>query len=89
MNILKMTALLSAVLFTGSVYAGPRVITHPNLRDAYRNCNQSIRHINKAYIHNANRGAFGGHAARAKQLLEEAKHEIKEADEFRNHQMRR
>lgn len=89
MNTLKMTALLSAALFTGSVYAEPHGITHRNLRDAYRNCNQSIRHINKAYSYNADHGAFGGHAARAKQLIEEAKHEIKEADEFRNHHMRR
>jgi hypothetical protein len=89
MNTLKMTALLSAVLFAGSAYAGPRGITHPNLRDAYRDCNVAMHHIDNAYMHNANHGAFGGHAARAKQLLAQAKHEIEEADEFRNHHMHR
>lgn len=89
MNTLRTTVLLSAVFFTGSVIADGRDITHPNLRNAYHNCNQAMRHIDKAYVHNANRGAFGGHAARAKQLLAEAKHEIEEADEFRNRRMHR
>ncbi|MBI1424463.1 MAG: hypothetical protein GC149_13545 [Gammaproteobacteria bacterium] len=89
MNTLKMTALLSAVLFTGSVYAGARGITHPNLRAAYQDCNQAMRHIDRAYAHNANHGAFGGHAARAKQLLAEARHELEAADAFRNMHMPR
>lgn len=85
MNRLQTIVILAAVLTTGSAYAGVRDIRHPNLRDAYQNCNHAMRHIDKAYRHNKNHGAFGGHAARAKQLLRQAKHEIEEADEFRNH----
>lgn len=50
----------------------------------YRKCNEAIGHLDNAYEHNENRGAFGGHAERAKELLQQAKHEIEEADEFRN-----
>lgn len=85
MNRLKAIVILAAVLAAGSAYAGGRDIRHQNLHDAYQNCNHAIRHIDKAYRHNKNHGAFGGHASMAKQLLREAKHEIEEADEFRNH----
>lgn len=89
MNKLKLAVFLSSAIFAGSAFADGRDIAHPNLRDAYQKCNQAIGHLDNAYQHNENRGAFGGHAERAKELLQQAKHEIEEADEFRNAHMRR
>jgi len=88
MNKLKLAVFLSSAIFAGSVFADAH-ITHPNMRDAYQECNQAIRHIDSAYQHNENHGAFGGHAAKAKELLQQAKREIEMGDEFRNAHRRR
>jgi starvation-inducible outer membrane lipoprotein len=83
MNKLKLAVFLSSAIFAGCVSAD-QAITHPNLRDAYQACNNSIRHIQQAHENNNNNGVFGGHAVKAEELLQQAKHEIELADEYRN-----
>lgn len=89
MKALKMAAILSATLFAAGAHADSDRITHPNLRDAFRECNQAVMHLRAAYRSNDNRGAFGGHVARAEKLLEEAKRQIRLSDEYRNAHTRR
>ena len=56
-------------------------ITHPNLKDAYDSADGAIRHIEEAY--QANKEIkFGGHAEKAKDLLNQAKAELIEADKY-------
>ncbi len=86
MQKLKLVVLLSSLIFAGSAFADPD-IHHPNLKDAYRACNESIRHIDIAQANNQGHGEFGGHAERAKELLAKAKREIEEADHFRDAHM--
>jgi hypothetical protein len=84
MNKLKFAVLLSSAIFSASALADGDDIRHPALRAAYRDCNASIQAIEVGQRNNDNRGVFGGHAVRAIQLLQQAKHEIEESDEFRN-----
>ena len=84
LNSLKLAVFLSAAIFAGCVSADASMITHPNLKDAYQKCNEAIGHIDHAQDNNKGEGEFGGHAAKAKELLQQAKHEIELADEYRN-----
>jgi len=86
LNSLKLVVFLSAAIFAGCVSADASMITHPNLKDAYQKCNEAIRHIDSAQENKNNQGEgeFGGHAAKAKELLQQAKRQIEEADEYRN-----
>jgi len=74
-SVLCLTSFASGVL----VAQGPR---HPNLMDAQRLINQAFDRIVAAQ--QANEWDMGGHAARAKDLLEQAKREIKMAAEAAN-----
>jgi len=83
MNSFKLAVFLSSVIFAGSVLA-EQPIKHPNLKDAYQACINSIKHIQLAQKNNDNNGVFGGHAGNAEQLLQQAKREIELADEYRD-----
>jgi len=74
-------SVLCAVSFAGGVLVaqGPR---HPNLMEAQRLINQAFDRIVAAQ--QANEWDMGGHAAHAKDLLEQAKREIKMAAEAAN-----
>jgi len=85
MNNLKLAVFLSSAIFAGSVFADGN-ITHPTLRTAYEKCNEAINAIDVGQ--RDNNGMFGGHGEKAKALLQQAKHEIEESDEFRNAHMK-
>ncbi|MBS1842729.1 MAG: hypothetical protein JSS69_13300 [Acidobacteria bacterium] len=55
---------------------------HPNLAAAQRLCDQAFRKISEAQ--EANEFDMQGHAAKAKELLEQANKELKEAAEAAN-----
>ena len=56
---------------------------HPNLMAAQDLINRAYDRLTAAQ--RANEWDMGGHAARAKDLLDQAKHEIREATEAANH----
>lgn len=56
---------------------------HPNLAEAQHHIVQAFEKIDEAQ--KANKDQLGGHAEKAKQLLDQASHELKEAAEFANH----
>jgi hypothetical protein len=68
------------------VYAQAPPVTvghrHPNLQAAQRLCDQAYQKITAAQ--QANEFDMGGHAAKAKELLDQASREIKEAAESAN-----
>ena len=55
---------------------------HPNLAAAQRFCAQAFEKINQAQA--ANEWDMNGHAQKAKELLDQASHELKEAAEVAN-----
>jgi hypothetical protein len=55
---------------------------HPNLAAAQRLCDQAFEKIQTAQ--SANEWDMSGHAAKAKELLEQASHELKQAAESAN-----
>ncbi|MGB7845631.1 MAG: hypothetical protein WBL63_08465 [Candidatus Acidiferrum sp.] len=80
--------ILSAALICGGVamaqkperdVSGRR---HPNLAAAQRFCDQAFNKITEAQ--HANEWDMNGHAAKAKELLEQANHELKLAAEAAN-----
>jgi hypothetical protein len=75
-SVLSLACFASGVL----VAQGPR---HPNLRAAQDLINQAYDRITAAQ--QANEWDMGGHAARAKDLLDQAKREIRLATEAANH----
>jgi len=56
---------------------------HPNLAEAQHHILQAFEKIDEAQ--RANKDQLGGHAEKAKQLLDQASRELKEAAEFANH----
>jgi len=72
-----------ALLCAGVVFAqqrmGPR---HPNLAAAHRLCSQAVVKIHAAQ--EANEFDMDGHAQKAKELLEEAERQLKQAVEAAN-----
>lgn len=59
---------------------------HPNLAAAQRLCDQAFNRISDAQ--RANEWDMDGHAAKAKELLEQANRELKAAAESANHHRR-
>lgn len=55
---------------------------HPNLAAAQRLCSQAFERITQAQA--ANEWDLNGHAQKAKELLDQASHELKEAAESSN-----
>jgi outer membrane murein-binding lipoprotein Lpp len=78
------SALMSAALVSSSVYAagGRSGHRHPNLARAHREVEAAVEHLTKAQ--QANEFDLGGHAAKAKALLDQANAEIKQAVEQAN-----
>lgn len=74
-SVLCVASFLSGVL----VAQGPR---HPNLMEAQRLINQAFERLVAAQ--QANEWDMGGHAARAKDLLDQAKREIRLSAEAAN-----
>lgn len=56
---------------------------HPNLAEAQHHILQAVEKIDAAQ--KSNKDQLGGHAEKAKQLLDQAAHELKEAAEYANH----
>ena len=56
---------------------------HPNLAEAQHHILQAFEKIDEAQ--KANKDQLGSHAEKAKQLLDQASRELKEAAEFANH----
>ncbi len=56
---------------------------YPNLMAAQQYCRQAFDAITASQ--RANEGELGGHAQRAKEFLDQASHEIKEAQEWAKH----
>jgi hypothetical protein len=56
---------------------------YPNLMAAQQYCDQAFQAITAAQ--QANRDQLGGHAQRAKELLDQASHELKAAQEYVRH----
>lgn len=85
---LVLGSILSAgLLFGGLVYAQRPVQNvnpgrHPNLAAAQRLCDQAFEKLQAAQ--QANEFDMGGHAAKAKDLLEQASREMKQAAEAAN-----
>ena len=77
---------LGAALIGGSAFAKPKdnvsMHKHPNLAEAQRLSTQAFNKLSAAQ--QANEFDMGGHAAKAKQLLEQANDEIKQAAEAAN-----
>lgn len=78
---LVLGSVLCLTSFAGGVLVaqGPR---HPNLMEAQRLINQAYERVVAAQ--QANEWDMGGHAARAKDLLDQAKREIRLATEAAN-----
>jgi hypothetical protein len=84
---------LAAVLIVGLAFIGvssaqrPETSIdpskHPNLAEAQHHILQAFEKIDEAQ--RANKDQLGGHAEKAKQLLDQASRELKEAAEFANH----
>jgi len=77
-----------ALLFGGVAQAqmakgqGVNPKRHPNLAAAQRQCEQALAKTTEAQ--QANEWDLGGHAKKAKELLDEANKELKEAAQFAN-----
>ena len=73
-------------LIAGALMAQPRRTVapkkHPNLATAQRHIDQAWESVNRAQA--ANEWDLAGHAKRAKELLEQANREIKQAAETAN-----
>jgi hypothetical protein len=76
-NKLAVGTILSLTLFTSGVVVGQNVSErrHPNLADAQRFIEQAMDRVTAAQ--GANEFDMGGHAAKAKEHLEQAYREIK------------
>jgi F0F1-type ATP synthase membrane subunit b/b' len=87
-NLLLRALLVVALLCSGVLYAQKKPVRnisgkrHPNLAAAQRACNNAFESIKKAQ--EANEFDMGGHAQKAKDLLEQADKELKEAAEAAN-----
>jgi hypothetical protein len=83
---LKKIMLGCAVLAASAALAGPPVDNvgrrHPNLEAAQRLSTQAYEKIVAAQ--QANEYDLGGHAAKAKELLDQVNRELKQAAEFAN-----
>src|SRR3954463_5856760 len=56
---------------------------HPHLAEAQKACRQAYEHVEMAQ--KANEFDLGGHAQKAKELLDQASNELKQAAEAANH----
>jgi len=77
---MKKTALLTAALgfFAAGAFSAGFVVHE--LEDAHGATDAALRHLDEANRHHKDQ--FGGHEGRATELLQQARHEIEEADRF-------
>jgi hypothetical protein len=80
MKRIAVSAIMCALLVS-SAYAA-RAARHPNLVRAHREVQAAVKSITAAQ--RANEFDLGGHAAKAKELLEQAQAELKQAVEAAN-----
>ena len=73
----KLIAVVTSLAATSIAVAG--TVRHPNLVAAFQDCQQALIKITKAQ--EANDLDMGGHAQKAKTLIEEAERELKIAAE--------
>ena len=81
-------ALILCLVFIGVTFAQRPETSidpnkHPNLAEAQHHILQAFEKIDEAQ--RANKDQLGSHAEKAKQLLDQASRELKEAAEFGNH----
>jgi hypothetical protein len=90
-NVILSTTLAAVLACAGIVVAQRPGVDigrrHANLEEAQRLIQQAYGKIEDAQ--GANHGHLGGHAEKAKQLLNEASRELKEAAEYANQRERR
>lgn len=83
----KLTLCAAVLLFAGSAFAGPPVEDigkrHPNLAAAQRLSRDAWEKISAAQ--KANEWDMDGHAAKAKDLLDQVNNELKMSAESANH----
>jgi hypothetical protein len=75
---LRSAVLLIATLFSGGAFAQQFVVQE--IIDAHRAASEALGHLADANARH--QGQFGGHEGKARQLLEQARHEMEEADKF-------
>jgi hypothetical protein len=82
---LALGSVVAATLLCGGMVLAQSVNPHrhPNLAAAQRFCDQAFSKVTAAQ--EANEWDMNGHAAKAKELLEQANHELKLAAEAANH----
>jgi hypothetical protein len=78
-------AVIMSVVLASSAFA-VHAVRHPNLARAHRELKTAIASISAAQ--RANEYQLGGHAARAKELLEQAEAELRQAVEEANENKR-
>ena len=76
------TAVVAFSMGLGLAFAGP-MRAHKNLEAAQRDLNLAWEHINASQ--KANEWDEGHHAERAKEAIEKAKDEVRQAAEYDNH----
>jgi hypothetical protein len=75
---LKSAVSLFATLIAGGAFAQDLVVQE--IVDAHAAAGQALAHLADANAHH--QGQFGGHEGKARQLLEQALHEMEAADRF-------
>jgi hypothetical protein len=78
----KTILITAALAFTGGVLTAGPLRGHPNLEAARNDLNGAWEHITRAQ--QANEYDMGGHAAKAKDLIGNAKEEVRMAAEAAN-----
>jgi hypothetical protein len=87
-NVLLGTVFTAGLIFGGALMAQMPAENidphkHPNLAEAQHHIQQAWAKVDEAQ--QANKEQLGGHASKAKEHLEAADRELKEAAEFANH----
>jgi hypothetical protein len=87
-SVYLLTVLLACLVIIGVAFAQrPETdidsAKHPNLAEAQHHILQAVEKIDAAQ--SANKDQLGGHAQKAKELLDQAAHELKEAAEYADH----
>lgn len=80
---------LGGVLICGGVVLAQE--PKPNISDKFPSLQEAQHHIQQAYekiatAQQAHHGELGGHGEKAKQLLADANHELKEAADYLEHE---
>ena len=82
MSKLSIAILAAAIAFPMGLFAGP-LRGHPNIKAAMHDLDLAWEHINASQ--KANEFDEGGHAQKAKEAIQLAKDEVRQAAEYDNH----